>query len=258
MEPNRYVDQKLPTNSVKVSNVTDPLAIATNPSDPNYVPNSKQELEIAFKLLIKDIDASKVPYIYNDIKRLLQNGINSEDDSPNQSNNSSSCVSGVANTKEEGKMNSFEKVKMLREWAKQTLSEITPNTSLSFSGYEYGSEDEDDEDVVKPIRKNSTVTDEGATFEELAKELGMSVSGAKKAVDMALEKARFIAVGMENNELEIVILNALAEYIDILASSGELDESDIALLKNNPTIVRELDGFREFLDGVIKKARRNS
>lgn len=97
---------------------------------------------------------------------------------------------------------------------------------------------------------------QGASFEQIAKELGFSVAGAKQAVDKALEKAQWLAQGIEGDDLEILVLTALNDYVKYLTKSGELTPADIQLMKGHPDIVRELDGFREFLHSAIRKARK--
>lgn len=95
------------------------------------------------------------------------------------------------------------------------------------------------------------------SFEEIAQELGFSVAGAKQAVDKAFEKAKFLWGGdMDEDDREILILTALNDYITFLTKSGELTPADIKLMKDHPDIVRELDGFREFLHNHIRRARR--
>ncbi len=121
---------------------------------------------------------------------------------------------------------------------------------------------------------------QGATFEQIAQELGFAVSGAKQAVDKALKKARFVSslsddslegdIG-EGDDLEVMTLMAMNDYIKMLARGAEnpsvdpetgqpeepLTAADIKLMKDHPDIVRELDGFREFLHSYIRKAMKS-
>jgi len=103
-------------------------------------------------------------------------------------------------------------------------------------------------------RKNTMMTDVGgSSFKEIAAEMGYaSESGAKQAVEKALEKSRFVGA-MDPDELQILALTAMNDYIDYLRKSGELTGADIELMKSHPTITAELDGFREFLDKYIKR-----
>lgn len=97
----------------------------------------------------------------------------------------------------------------------------------------------------------------GASFETIAKDLGFSVAGAKQAVDKALEKAKFLATGMDDDDREILILTTMNDYIKYLSKTGELSAADVQLMKDHPSIVRELDGFREFLHNTVRRARKS-
>ncbi len=97
----------------------------------------------------------------------------------------------------------------------------------------------------------------GATFEDIAKDLGFSVAGAKQAVDKALEKAQFLAQDMDDDDREILVLTSMNDYIKYLNKSGELTAADIQLMKDHPDVVRELDGFREFLHNAIRRQRKS-
>lgn len=96
----------------------------------------------------------------------------------------------------------------------------------------------------------------GASFEKIAAELGFSVAGAKQAVDKALEKAQWIGQELDEDDREILVLTAMNDYIKYLTKSGELTSADIQLMKDHPSIVRELDGFREFLHNAIRRTRK--
>jgi hypothetical protein len=93
----------------------------------------------------------------------------------------------------------------------------------------------------------------GASFKQIAQELGYaSESGAKQAAEKAMAKVKF-AAGMDPDQLQIVVLTAMSDYIDFLNKSGELTPADVQLMKDHPNIVSELDGFREFLDKYVKR-----
>ena len=96
---------------------------------------------------------------------------------------------------------------------------------------------------------------DGDTFEEIANELGFSVAGAKQLVDRALVRAKFLA-NIDEDEREIMVLNAMNDYIKELQKSGTLSVDDVALMKAHPDMMRELNGFREFLWTSLKRAMR--
>jgi hypothetical protein len=146
--------------------------------------------------------------------------------------------------------------KMIRESVKNYLTEIDPNR-WSYSGPDvYGEKDEDD---YRPQRKNIVASEDGADegekmaeLGEIAKELGLTVSGAKAAVQKALARVRALLLDIPTADQEIMVLRALVDYIEYLESSGELEAEEVTMLKANPAIVRELDGFREFLSSYVK------
>jgi hypothetical protein len=82
-----------------------------------------------------------------------------------------------------------------------------------------------------------------------------AVSGAKRIADEALKKAHFLC-DMDPEDLEIIVHTAMNDYIKYLTKSGELTPADVQLMKDHPNIIRDLDGFREFLHNSIRRARR--
>ena len=48
----------------------------------------------------------------------------------------------------------------------------------------------------------------------------------------------------------------MKDYINTLKKTGELSAADVKLMQDHPAIVSELDGFREYLAKVIRKARK--
>jgi len=107
-------------------------------------------------------------------------------------------------------------------------------------------DEEDDEE--KRFKSNK----EGSSFKEIAQELNFSVAGAKNACDKALAKAQWIA-GADETDMELIVLYSLKDYIELLQQSGELTDDDVRVMLENPNLVRELDGFRDFLSKAIKR-----
>lgn len=246
------------TGPVNVSSVVDPSAAETDIMDPNYLPQTKQELDVAIKHLVRDMPVDKVPTIYRTVKDVVDAGEQQEDEDE------------MTKKAEQGGHTDRMKVgveEAIRKEVRRMLSEISPSwsTDLSHSGTDFGDthsdEDDDEEEEQKKSRTYKTTAignmDDvgGATFDQIAKDLGFSIAGAKRAVDYALEKARFVAT-MDDDEKEIVVLTCMNDYIKSLAKSGELTAADVQLLKDHPDIVRTLDGFREFLHNTIRKLRK--
>lgn len=114
------------------------------------------------------------------------------------------------------------------------------------------------EDIVKAIIKAQGGNEE-ADFESVSRELGFSVAGAKQAVDKALAKARWITKIIDPDDpamvedMDIIVITAMNDYIKHLAKSGELSAADVQLMKDHPDIVEDLDGFRDFLHNYVKR-----
>lgn len=124
---------------------------------------------------------------------------------------------------------------MLRKQVRAILKEETPVVPQGAAG---GGEDD-----VK--------------LKDIAAQLGMSPSGAKQLIDKSRLQFDFLAKMLHNDweEFEDFVLNAAADYIKFLASSGELTDADVKLLKQHPDMVRDLDGFREWMHDRIRSAR---
>ena len=63
---------------------------------------------------------------------------------------------------------------------------------------------------------------------------------------------------MDPDDLQIVTLTAMNDYVEFLGSSGDLTPADVQLLKDHPGIVTELDGFRDYLRKYVNKEMRKS
>jgi hypothetical protein len=242
-------EQQLP---VKTNNVVDPLEQDTV-VDSNFSPQTKFELLNAVKNAISLLPDEEANSAYDIIKTALDKYLEKPDGAPKMKK----TPADTSDKKIE---------ENVRKQIRKILSEITPAFDTSFSGYEFSDEDDDDDSLKKKKSdkygfKSTAIGNMadvgGASFDEIAKDLGFAITGAKAAVDKALEKLRFV-VKMDQDELEILVLTAMKDYIKTLEKTGELTPSDVALLKDNPDIVRTLDGFREFLHVYIKRARKQA
>ena len=109
--------------------------------------------------------------------------------------------------------------------------------------------------AYKPTAIGGVSDVQGKSFEDIAKELGFSVAGAKQAVDKAMTRYGYM-YKMPEYEREIMVLTALNNYIDMLNKTGELAPADVQFMKDHPDHVRELDGFREFFHNTIRRAMK--
>lgn len=238
-------NEQLPVN---VNKVVDPSAAETDLINPDFIPQTKPELEVSFRQLMKRVPVDDIADVYKSI-RLMVNDIHAREEGEDTMTTKVRSNSSIEET--------------VRRTVRSLLSEINPKFDMSYSGTDYGDsdDDDDDDDDKKPKRAYKTTAlgnmadVDGDSFETIAKKLGFSVAGAKQAVDKALEKARFLAA-IDEDDKEILVLTAMNDYIKMLSKGGELSAADVKLMKDHPDIVRELDGFREFLHTHVRRARR--
>lgn len=247
-----------------VSAIVDPSAAVTNPGNLNFKPSNRKELRIAISSIIDDISDDCAENIFDTIKDTIKD------------------------TEEDKEMKDDKKVEetirhAIRKMLKEAELPPVKKIPIGMHGGEYtrnlekrksklrGVMDKwrDDEDAAPMVRadapaagrerKNVMQTDVGgASFKQIAQELGYaSESGAKQAAEKAMSKVQF-ASNMDQDDLQIVVLTAMSDYVDFLNSSGELTSADVQLMKDHPDVVTELDGFRDFLQKYVKREMRSA
>lgn len=283
-------DNSLGPHMIKINPVVDPSAAITDPANPDFKPQSKPELSVALNALIDDLPNQNIPSIYDSLKSTLESMGKEEDEGEKQMKTSNKKVEEsirlvIRKMLEEQSLNEFFKkdpetgemvwmgsgpapklasgasVKKMDPSARGIA--VGPQTpagkSLKTTFKKMKDEDLGPVDPSAPApgrtRKNITMQD-GEAFAKMAGELGYKdAPGARQAVQKALAKAQFVGA-MDPDELEILVLNSMSKYIDFLAKAGGLSPADVQLLKDHPDIVRDLDGFRDFLDKDIRAARK--
>lgn len=253
------------TNPVKINNVVDQQAPITDPTDRDFIPQNQQELSSAISKLVKSIDDEDVSDVYNDIVKSFDQ----------QKEKVDMKKTSVTETVVRNHIK-----KLIREMFDDELdNELSGEdlTSLKKSKRAKREEEEDlDDDKLSKKKKNLSVADiEGGNLKDIAKEFGGSVAGAKRVTDVALDKAKggFELLQTDGTEIierlkeedpeigeiidqfeaeygasKLAALLALAvdNYIDDISDTGEVTDADVELLRKNPTIVADLDNFREY------------
>ena len=241
---------------IRVNPVVDPSAPETDPTNQNFLPKNKQELVSALRALLDAEDSERFPDIYITIK----NAIEAHGDEMNKQKVEETIRAAVRKILKEADLPPVKKIPygVHGNEYMQRFQKAKAGLAKSFKAPLEPEEDEDDSS--ERTRKNKMMTDVGgATFKQIAQEFGFAAeSGAKQAVEKALQKSKFVTdmAIFDPDRLEILVLQAMGDYISVLDSSGELSSEEVSLLKNNPAIVRELDGFRDFLDKEIRKHRK--
>lgn len=109
-----------------------------------------------------------------------------------------------------------------------------------------------------PKKRGYMSTDDqgGHSFDDIAGEFGFAgPAGAKAAVEKALRKMKFL-MSLPEEDRDFLILSAMDDFITMMAKKGNFTPEDIELLRSNPTIVQELDGFREHLHKFVLRGMR--
>ena len=229
---------KSDSSAVSVNPVVDPLEHVTDPSNPNYMPQNKVEFGVAVGGMVKDVQADNLPDLYRAVKAAVDE------------------LEPDAVDRKANKMKSTSKKPTDKKVEETVRLAVRKLVAEAFKGKDVADiadiDDEEDEEVAPPE------DEAGATFEDIASELGISVSGAKKLVDQTIAKSQWLAkMGEESPEdLEILVLTATKDYINYLKRSGELTAADVKLLGEHPAILQSLDGFKSHLHKYIRKARK--
>ena len=225
-------------NAVNVNNVVDKQAAETDPMNPRFMPQDQIELNNAIKVAVRDVPQDKISSVYTAVKGAVKDANSDKKQTP-----------GETQMKTDNKVE-----EMIRLEVRRILSEIKVDPADVAADEEEAGEAERQKRRGK-YKPSSTDFDADVPFADVAKEMGMSVAGAKQAVDKAMMKVQFMA-SLERDDAEILVISELDDYIDFLTSSGELTSADVQLLKDHPQLATELDGFREFLHDYISQARK--
>jgi hypothetical protein len=249
----------LSTAPASVSAVVDPSASVTDPGNPNFKPQNRKELQIALGDVVNSLSDDDAPEAYEALKDAI-NDMKEDEDMKSDKKVEEAIRLTIRKMLSEAELPPVKKIPMGvhgGEWMK-AHSKRQADLAKTLKGMKDDADAEEMDRADAPAagreRKNVMQTDVGgASFKQIAQELGYaSESGAKQAAEKAMSKVKF-AAGMDPDQLQIVVLTAMSDYIDFLNKSGELTPADVQLMKDHPNIVSELDGFREFLDKYVKR-----
>jgi hypothetical protein len=259
-----------------VSAVVDPSAALTDPGNENFRPSNRKELRAAISNLIDDISDDGAEDFFDAVKDVIDKNSQEDKNMKNDKKVEETIRREIRRILSEAKPKKSPEFTVTNprgikptvvpagvhggEWMK-SHEKRKASIAKSLNKMDL---DKDAEDMVRADapaagreRKNVMQTDVGgASFKDIANELGYaSESGAKQAAEKAMAKARF-ASNMDADDLQLLSLYAMKDYIDFLKGSGELTSTDVQLMLDHPTIVSELDGFREFFDKYMKRAMK--
>jgi hypothetical protein len=234
-----------------------PVVGNTAPTGNVQKPRNKQDVKNAVSSTLdsQELDSNDALRIYNAVQLALSD----DNSSGTEMKNTKSNLSGGKAATQSSSQKKLEA--LVRESVRRQLKKLK-EAGLSFSGWDTGSEEDTDEfgTPIRAKRKHIVGNEEEGTFdlESIGKEFGWKPSMAKKAVQQALAKLRFLVGEMSEEERDSLVASAIADYIKYLNTSGEVTPEELKLLKDHPDLVSELDGFREFASDYIKKEMRRN
>jgi hypothetical protein len=287
-------DKTLGPTLAKVNPVVDQSAALTDPQNTDFKPQSKPELMVALSAIIHDLPDQNIPNVYDSLKDALSS--KEEEEGKEQMNQSNKKVEETIRHhirkllgESEDLLEYFEKDPKTGKlvWkgdgpapalGKGVKKKDIPAGKTGLSPKEVGPQSPAVKDLRSTLknldkrekkilpsdapapgrmRKNVTAKDDEAGLKDIASALNVSVAKAHSAVRDSLAKARFIEM-MDEDDFQILSLQSVKNYIDLLRSTGELSPADVQLMADHPKMVAELDGFREFFDGVVKSLMKKA
>lgn len=257
-------DKTLGPAMINVNPVVDPSAAVTDPSNQNFKPGSKAELNVALTALVNNLSDDKIGSVYDSVRDAF--------DSPEDEG------------KKEMKRDTHSE-QVIRLAVRKLMNEISGDdaraaylagggkiTKLPSSATSYARgpkspavaklraelekmPDDSDADQAS-VGSNLMVGDVGGMgLKELAAEFGFkNPNGVLQWINRVLDKVRGRVENFE--ELQVLTLEILNDYINELAAASEpeLTPHDVQLMKDNPQMVAELDSFRVYLNNRLRKA----
>lgn len=257
-----------PAGGAKVNAVVDPSAAETDPMNPDYRPQNATELGVAMRTLTHDLPDEQASRVYDLVKQNLDDKKADEKvpEATEEETPDMKSTDAITGTKTGTRSGNKQAEGVVRAMIRHVLSE-------EWEGYDavVNGEDDDDKPLKAPIDKGED------KLAALASELGMAVSGAKQFVHKAEMRFKFLRQELpkghpsspgprlgkdkngkdyENfNDMEVLILKAWADYIDLLKTTDDdITAADVQLMLDHPEVALELDGFRIFLQEYIEEA----
>lgn len=279
-------DATLGPAMVKVNPVVDPSAAITDPANSDYKPQSRQELQIAFNVLIDDLTDDNIPDIYDSLKDVLSK--REDENGKEQMKKSNDKVEETIRLMIRKLL--IESNVLLKEYYEQdpvtskmiwkgkgpapkltastNIQKLDPSARSSVVGpqspagkslkstFKKMKDEEFDEplDSDKPEagRTRRNKMQDGDKLKMLAKEFGFkNPNGVAQFITRTIERFRY---NWENyDDLNIAMLEIVKDYIDELAVGGSLAPADVQLLQDHPEHVMDLETFRVYAKKQLKQ-----
>lgn len=264
------------TNPVNVNSVVDPSAAETQPDDADFLPQNKKEMQIAIRQQLDRVADDDASSIYAAVKSAIDKEIDTD-----AAERAKKDAEAKSNRRVESMSHSLrEKVaeNVLRRKIRKILIEAGYE-SLAYSGINGG---DDDDEVRRPRKKLSSMHDvDGAVLDNIAKEYGRSMAGAKRIVHVAESHIAFLGdlIQKRDDSFTRLIDHSFHVFIDMLYEEmflsqregpgenvdfeddpdpGAFTKLDIDTMIGHPKDMMQMNSFRVvsgyYLNNLMKKA----
>jgi hypothetical protein len=272
-------DKTLGPAMINVNPVVDPSAAVTDPSNPNFKPGSKAELNVALTSLINNLSDDKIGDAYDSVVDVFNSPKEAEEEKEMKKDTKSEHLVRLAVRNLMSEISKKKEEEAAKMWASRPSSEEAKAAFLARGGkitrlppesrgiakgpaspavakLRKELEKMPDDIDQAPAASNLMVSDVGGMgLKELAAEFGFkNPNGVLQWINRVLSKVRTRTENFE--EFQVLTLEALNDYIEELAAASdpELTPEDVQLMKDNPQIVAELDSFKIYLNNKLRKA----
>lgn len=229
--------------------------------DDDYAPTSVSDLRQAASAIAGLVPPDQVEKFYRQVLELL--------DKVEEEDMSKKVEKPVQVAAEEENVVKSESARRIRRQGLQALIEALDDESLyttrtgerlrspldpKYTQSRYYDEDTatyDPGEELEPVK--STGSDEDAILASLAAQFGYKgPSGIRQALNRLFDLVKYLVSSVGAEKVEGMMDAIVPEYVDMGVDLGYFDEKDAAVLKQNPSHVRELHTFREYYNSLYR------
>lgn len=278
-------EKALGPSMIKVNPVVDPSAAVTDPMNPDYKPQSRQELQISLGALIADLADDNVPDIYDALKDALTKHEDKEGKEQMKKSNDrveETIRAAVRKILAESGLfkEHYEKDPATGEmvWrgkgpapklaAMANVQKLDPSARGTVVGPQSPAgkslkstfKKMKDEDLDGPLASDAPAAgrtrrnkmQEGDKLKMLAQQFGFkNPNGVAQFITRTLERFRY---NWENYDaVAIAMLEIMKDYVKDLAGGGDLAPADVRMLYDHPEHVMDLETFRVYSKKKLKE-----
>lgn len=235
------------------------IQLDVDPVDVKHLPKSKNEMIVMVRSLLDNVDDDQSAELYSKIKELVSKKEEPQVNVPEQPTGNQ----GIATMEN----------KRISDMVMMIVEAELGKSRRDLSSDEEDKDDEDEEDVWDADKEADEEEAEeekqkkgrgevgaygvdGETLEKIGEEMGFTKEAAKKAVETAMERFKALYT-MDDAERGELVLTGISDYIDFLASSGEMSDEEESFMRLHPKVVAASDSFRDFFSKYVKRATRS-